>query len=144
MSCQQTCNNVPAKWLVQLHHRMKEHIFKTRRAHLSGQTICMVKMVTVQELLLHRKKRKTNKQGTSIMYRKKNHILWVMCSKSYTAEALVPANALTAKNKVKRKQKVYGSSEFWSAQIARRGKVGVLLDRYSRNEFSTVPVYTPP
>lgn len=91
------------------------------------------------------KKKQTNKQGTSIMYRKKNHILWVMCSESYTAEALVPANALTAKNKVKRKQKVYGSSEFWSAQTARRGKVDVLLlDRYSRNHFSTVPVYTPP
>lgn len=76
-----------------------------------------------------KKKNKLTNKGLALCTEKKNHILWVMCSKSYTAEALVPANALTAKNKVKRKQKVYGSSEFWSAQIARRGKVDVLLDR---------------
>lgn len=43
------------------------------------------------------------------MYRKKkNHILWVACGKSYTAEALVPANVLTAKNNKKERQKYIG------------------------------------
>lgn len=68
-----------------------------------------------------------------------------MCSKSYTAEALVPANALTAKkNKVKKKPKVYRSSKLWSMHTARRRKVDVfLLDRVQQKSVFTVPVYTP-
>lgn len=60
-------------------------------------------MVTVQGLLLHSKKKKANK-GLALCTEKRNHILWVMCSKSYTAEALVPANALTAKKKQGKKE----------------------------------------
>lgn len=50
-----------------------------------------------------------------------------MCSNSYTAEALVPASALTAKKKknIEKKPKVYRSSKLWSKHTA--GKVDVSL-----------------
>lgn len=72
------------------------------------------------------KKNEGNK-GLALCTDKKNHILWVMCSNSYTAEALVPASALTAKKKknIEKKPKVYRSSKLWSKHTA--GKVDVSL-----------------